>query len=205
MTAIHTETVLVASYAVFLLTAATGLDALARHTHHRSERFRTAGFTYQPEHDHWICPEDQLLWPHEYDDGLRLVRYRAKPQICNACPTKHRCTTSKNGREIVRPLDPWPHAEAGRFHRTIALALVVLATMITIIEVFRHHGGAELTLLGGAMVLINVTGWWLTGHLRATPANFPPPTPSQGLRFIPRNRSRGQGHSHWGVRTRSSP
>jgi hypothetical protein len=155
MTGVHAETFLAVGYAVFLLAAAAGLDVLARHTHRRSERFRTAGFTYHYEHDHWVCPENQLLWPHEYDAELRLIRYRAKPQVCNACPAKHRCTTSEHGRELVGPLDAWPHSEAGRFHRVVALVLVVLAAVITAVEVFRHHGPAELMLLAGAATVIS--------------------------------------------------
>ena len=42
------------------------------------------------------------------------------------CPRKDACTDSDRGREIVRPLDPWPHSEAGRFHRAIALLMVAL-------------------------------------------------------------------------------
>ncbi len=203
MTGAHAETIVVVGYAMFLLVAAAGLDVLARHTHHRSERFRTAGFTYRREHDHWVCPEDQTLWPFEYDAELRLVRYRAKPQVCNACPTKHRCTTSDLGREIVRSLDPWPHSETARFHRVMALLLVILAGLITAVEVFRHHSPADLTLLAGAVALVGAAGWWLTGHLRASLADSPPPTPAHGLRFT--TRSRDCGHTTWGVHTRSGP
>ena len=39
---------------------------------------------YHPEHDAWVCPEDQMLWPTRYDEGERLMRYQAKPSICNA-------------------------------------------------------------------------------------------------------------------------
>ncbi|WP_051581767.1 hypothetical protein [Pseudonocardia acaciae] len=183
MTFPHLEPLLAAGYAVFLLAASAGLDALARHAHHRSERYRTAGFTYHAEHDHWVCPEDQMLWPHSYDDERRLVRYRAKPHICNACPTKHRCTTSHLGREVVRPLDPWPHSEAGRFHRVVALALVALAGLLTAVELVRWHESADLIPLAASAALTAVTAWWLTGHLRATPANFPAPSPSTGLRL----------------------
>lgn len=202
MTGVSAETILAAGYAVFLVTAAAGLDALARHIHHRSERFRTSGFTYRAEHDHWVCPQDQALWPHEYDAELRLIRYRAKPQVCNACPAKHRCTTSDLGREIVRPLDPWPHSEAGRFHRVLALALVVLAGLLTTVEAIRHHDAAELALLGGVAAVIGAAAWWLTGHLRATPADFPAPTAAQGLRFATRDRDRAP--SGWNAGTRST-
>ena len=47
-----------------------GLDWLARHSHARSERYRTAGFRYHPQHDVWVCPQDQMLWPARYDEQL---------------------------------------------------------------------------------------------------------------------------------------
>ena len=58
---IHFEVFLAAGYAVFLVVVALGLDLVARHSHRRSERYRTAGFIYHPTHDAWICPQDQLL------------------------------------------------------------------------------------------------------------------------------------------------
>ena len=121
------EALLALGYAAFLLAAAIGLDLLARHSHTRSMRYRTAGFSFQPELDLWECPEGQQLHRVETDHRQRLARYRASPRICNACPAKADCTDSDRGREIVRPLDPWPHSEAGRFHRGIALLMVALA------------------------------------------------------------------------------
>ena len=111
------EVLLAAGYAACWSPARSLLEWLSAHTHRRSLRYRTAGFTYHEEHDHWECPEGEHLWPHEFDHERRLVRYRAKAHVCNGCPRKEACTDSDRGREIVRPLDPWPHSEAGRFHR----------------------------------------------------------------------------------------
>ena len=82
------------------------LEWLSAHTHRRALRFRTAGFAYDETHDHWVCPEGEHLWPHEFDHERRLVRYRAKAHICNGCPRKAQCTDSDRGREIVRPSTP---------------------------------------------------------------------------------------------------
>lgn len=190
------EVWLAAGYAGFLALVAVGLEWLARHTAARSERYRTAGFRYHPEHDLWVCPEDQQLWPHEFDPQRRVVRYRAKAIVCNACPTKHRCTDSEEGREIARAVDPWPHSEAGRFHRGVSLLLLVLAALFLVVEMARHHAPLELLLTGPLLLGVAALGFRYGDELRRTPANFPEPTPGHGLRVAaPGRNAFGAGRS----------
>jgi hypothetical protein len=172
---IHLEVLLSVGYAIFLLGLALGLDLLARHSHARSERYRTAGFTYHPSHDAWICPENQLLVRSEVDHERRLVRYRGRPQICNYCPTKAECTDSDEGREVVHAMDPWPHSEAGRFHRGISLAVAFIAGLILAAESTRNHAPLELAVLGAVLAAVMLVAWHLHAAFRATPANFPTP------------------------------
>jgi hypothetical protein len=172
---IHPEVLLAVGYAIFLLGVALGLDLLARHSHARSERYRTAGFTYHPSHDAWICPENQLLVRSEVDHERRLIRYRGRPQICNYCPTKAECTDSDEGREVVRAMDPWPHSEAGRFHRGISLAVALIAGLILAAESTRNHAPLELAVLGAVLAAVMLIAWHLHAAFRATPANFPTP------------------------------
>jgi len=172
---IHLEVFLAVGYAIFLLGVAIGLDLLARHSHTRSERYRTAGFTYHPSHDAWICPEDQLLVRSEVDHERRLVRYRGRPQICNYCPAKAECTDSEEGREVVRAMDPWPHSEAGRFHRGISLAVALIAGLILLAEAIRNHDPLDLAVLGATLVIVALMAWHLHSAFRATPANFSAP------------------------------
>ena len=115
------EVVMVGGYASFLLAVAYVVDALAQHTQRRAERFRTSGFRFLPQHDAWTCSEDAMLWPMEYDQEHHLVRYRAKASVCNSCQVKPTCTSSMTGREVTRAVAPWPHSEAGRFHRGMPL------------------------------------------------------------------------------------
>src|SRR5215208_4445398 len=138
------EAVIGAGYAGALLLCAVVVEWLSAHTHRRSLRYRTAGFEYSEEYDAWLCPEGEHLLPHEFDHERRLVRYRAKAHVCNA---------SDEGREIVRPLDPWPHSEAGRFHRVISLMLVVLAALIAAVALVRNHGLADSATLGALLVV----------------------------------------------------
>ena len=170
---IHPEVLLAAGYAIFLLGVTSGLDRLARHSHLRSERYRTAGFAYHPTHDAWICPEDQILMRSEVDHERRLVRYRGRPQVCNYCPAKTECTDSDEGREVVRAIDPWPHSEAGRFHRGISLAVTLVAGLILAAEVLRNHAPLELAVLGATLVVVALAAWRLHSAFRASPANFP--------------------------------
>jgi hypothetical protein len=169
------DALLAAGYAVALLASALALEWLSAHTHRRSVRYRTAGFEYRAEEDVWLCPEGEHLWPHELDHERRLVRYRARAHVCNRCPIKERCTDSDHGREVARPLDPWPHSEAGRFHRVIALMLVVLAALVVVVALALHHRAADAAVLGGLLGLCALVGRLLLRDLRSHPANFPEP------------------------------
>lgn len=111
------------------------------------------------------------------------MRYRAKAHICNGCPRKHRCTDSDEGPEIARPLDPWPHSEAGRFHRGLALTMVVLAVLVLLVEAIRNHAPAEAGLLLGLLAATLVVLRLLVRDFVRHPAGFPEPVPSHGLRL----------------------
>ncbi len=184
------EVLLFACYAGFLLAVAVALDRLARHSHARADRYRTAGFRYHPVHDVWVCPQDQMLWPAGYDEGRRLKSYRAKPSICNACPVKDACTGSHRGREISMPTEPWPHSEAARFHRGICLVLVGLAALVATVGLVRHHQPVDLVVAAVPLAAAGVLGQRFTDHFRRTPAGFPAATAATGLRVAPSSRTR---------------
>lgn len=169
---------LVVGYALFLLGVAHGFDRLARHTSVRSARWRTGAFTYHQDHDAWLCPQDQWLWPRSFDPDQRVMRYRAKPSVCNACPVKHSCTASASGREITREVDPWPHSEVGRFHRGIACSIAVLAVALPagmLLTVSRASEVLVLVATIGASAAAGVVP--LARHLWRTPAGFPDHVP----------------------------
>jgi hypothetical protein len=166
-------TLAAAGYAVFLLAFALGLDALGRHAHARSDRFRTQGFEYRHELNLWVCPEGEQLRPFAVDHGRRLARYRARPAVCNACPAKDGCTDSEEGREISRPLDPWPHSEAGRFHRGISVVLLGLAALIAAVGVLLHPGLPDVALLGPVLALCVGVALRMGRAFATMPSGFP--------------------------------
>jgi hypothetical protein len=166
------EVWLACAYTGFLLLAAYGLDRLGAAASRRSGGWRHGAFRYHADHDAWVCPQDQWLWPHSFDPDQRVLRYRASPTVCNSCPVKHTCTTSDSGREVSRPVDPWPHSEAGRFQRGIACALTGIAVLLPLALAVGQEGLAVGVLLGAA-VLAAALSLPLWRHLRRTPSGFP--------------------------------
>lgn len=76
-------------------------------------------------------------------------------------------------------MDPWPHSEAGRFHRGISLAVALIAALVPVAEATRHHAPAEIAILFAAFAAAAAVAWRLHAAFRAAPANFsvPPPPP----------------------------
>jgi hypothetical protein len=173
MSGMAVESLLAAGYALFLCVIALGLDALAKHSHRRSELYRTAGFSYDRQHDSWECPEGEKLHRIETDHQMRLARYRAQARVCNSCPRKGDCTDSDTGRELTRALDPWPHSEVGRFHRGIAAAIVGFGILVIGAGAVLHHDPADLAVLGGTLLVSTVIGLYLLADFRAAPSGFP--------------------------------
>ena len=160
-----------ASYAVVLLVVAYGIDRLARRAHTRLQEQRSGGFVYHEDHDAWLCPEDQWLWPQSFDPENRVMRYRGSPTVCNSCPVKESCTSSDDGREMRRMVDSWPASEAARFHRGIACAVTVLAVAWPAATALTMEGWADRALLLVTAVAVTVGALPLWSHLRRTPAD----------------------------------
>lgn len=175
MTELATESLLAAGYGLFLAVAALGLDVMAKHSHRRSEVWRTGGFTYHGHLDAWECPEGERLHRIETDMQQRLARYRARAHVCNECPRKRDCTDSDEGREVTRMLDQWPHSEAGRFHRVIATAIVGFGILVIGAGAALNHETGDLAVLGSALVLCTIVALYLAADLRSTPSGFPWP------------------------------
>lgn len=158
-------------YGLLLLAAAYGIDILARRAGRSLEGNQRGGFTYHEDHDAWLCPEDQWLWPHSFDPENRVMRYRASPSVCNACPVKDTCTFSNGGREIRRHVDPWPASEAARFHRGIACTVTVLAVAWPVATILTGPPTADVIILAGVILGIALAALPLWSHLRRTPVD----------------------------------
>ncbi len=173
MTAPATTVWLIAGYSLTLLAIGWGFDTMARRASVRAARWRTGRFTYRPDHDAWVCPQDQWLWPSSFDPRHRVMRYRALPVVCNSCPEKSTCTTSEHGREISREVDPWPHSDAGRFHRGIACCVAAFGVVLPLATLVTNHSASEILVLVGAALVVVSLSVPLARHLWNTPSNAP--------------------------------
>ncbi|GHG52090.1 hypothetical protein GCM10012320_22070 [Sinomonas cellulolyticus] len=172
---------LACGYGLFLLVVAHLLDLFARRAAVGAARRQAGGFTYHADHDAWLCPQDQWLWPESFDPNHRVMRYRASPTVCNSCPVKDTCTTSRSGRQISRNIDQWPSSEAERFHRTVACTVAVLGLLWPLVTMLTVDDALPLLVLGATVAVVAAGAWPLFGHLRRTPVAFPDHVPQRSL------------------------
>lgn len=153
MQAVSLEFMLMLGYAVLLGVVALLLEFAARHAHRRSLSMSTTGFTYHADKDMWRCPEFQHLFPVFVDHAKGSVIYRAPASACNACRCKSHCTDSNNGREIERKTTGDLQYGMQRFHRAMSVTLLVLASLILVVELFRDDAVYTRIVLAGVLVL----------------------------------------------------
>ena len=182
MSAPRTEAVLATGYASFLILAAFAIEWLSAHTHRRALRYRTAGFTYD------AAPRRTGNAPRASTCGRTsstpsVDSSATEPRPTSATPALA-SATARTLTAAARSSDrsiPWPHSEAGRFHRGLSLVLVALATLIAVVEGARHHQPAELLIEVATLLIALLAARRLLRDFRAHPANFPAPAPSHGL------------------------
>jgi len=67
--------------------------------------FGSSRFLYDPEQDLYRCPQGEPLRFYTHSYTLALTKYRAKPETCNACSLKPKCTPSDRGRIVSRSFE----------------------------------------------------------------------------------------------------
>ena len=87
------------------------VPAAENYVHAPDRKFDRSNFTYDKEHDHYICPESKVL-PFRYLEKRALStnqdRYKRvyhNTQACRDCPSREKCTTSKKMGRTINRLD----------------------------------------------------------------------------------------------------
>jgi len=166
---VHIEVILASGYALLLVGVAVILETVARHSHHRSEHYRNSGFVYKKKLDMWQCPTGHHLTREQTDFERKIALYRAPAHKCNACHCKKDCTDSDDGRVLESRLDAWLQSELSRFHRGISLALMLLAVLILVAEMFEYQAARDWLVLGVLLLPIGFASsrYWVSFSERA--------------------------------------
>ena len=183
------EVWLAAGYCVALSgspTASTRWPAVRRRS---TKGGRSGGFAYHEDHDAWLCPQDQWLWPTVVRPASnRVMRYRGTPVDLQRLPGQAQLHDLPSGREVQRAVDPLAGTRRPRrFHRGIACAVAV-HRVCCCRSALRSPGRArsDLLVLVVAMVAALLRACRSGPHLRRTPAVFP----SGMVHTLARRRSR---------------
>ena len=86
----------------------------------RTPYFGKAEFVYDAARDVYVCPHGDVLHRSGCIYRERVIRYKAAATTCNACPLKHRCTASSDGRQVRRNFDEVYLDRVRDYHRTEA-------------------------------------------------------------------------------------
>jgi len=72
------------------------------YTRPRQGKFTECCFRYDEAGDRYICPAGQTLVRTQYRAEKDAYRYSASAEVCQSCPVRALCTSSKHGRTISR-------------------------------------------------------------------------------------------------------
>lgn len=66
--------------------------------------FSEEDFRYDPQDDTYVCPCGNRLKCQSFNKEKQVFQYKCRKKICQVCPMRDRCTTSKEGRTLKRHL-----------------------------------------------------------------------------------------------------
>jgi hypothetical protein len=69
---------------------------------HMTPFYGPSKFSYDAQHDQYLCPQEQPLLPFRTECQAEKVENRADAATCNACPLKAQCSPSDHGRQLLR-------------------------------------------------------------------------------------------------------
>jgi transposase len=87
---------------------------------HMTGFYGPSKFSYDAQHDRYLCPQGQPLLPSRIEYQAQKVEYSAHAATCNACPVKAQCTSSDRGRQLHRSFYADYLERVKEYHQTFA-------------------------------------------------------------------------------------
>lgn len=141
-----------------------------------SPYYHTSAFAYDAERDGYRCPRGEVLKRKWTDEAGERAIYRARAGSCNACPVKHACTRSKQGRLLSRSFHAAYVERVRDYQGTAAYEQALRKRRVWVEPLFAEakqwHGLSQFRLRGVVNVnieaLLVATGQNLKRWLQAT-------------------------------------
>ncbi len=116
----------------------------------RTPFFSKKEFSYDAGRDLYVCPEGQLLGRYTHVNKEKVVKYRADPATCGACPAKSQCTSSTKGRQVSRSFDEEYLEKVRAYHQSAAYEKAIKKRKVWVEPMFAEakqwHGMARMRL-----------------------------------------------------------
>jgi hypothetical protein len=133
--------------------------AIPRHDSWKKKVLSRRKFTYDPQTDTYLCPEEQRLHRYEVRPEAGIVRYRASRMACRLCLRKTECprgarrTASPHFKE---PVLDWAlsYLQTEQAQQSVRQRKVWVETAIA--EVKNGHGLQRASFRGRRKVLIQI-------------------------------------------------
>jgi len=93
-------------------------------------------FRYDAQNDGYVCPQEHFLPLSSFDQRSQSYMYRTSPKICNACPVKAECTTSRYGRVVRRSVFQDYLDRVHGYHTTLAYQMAMRKRSVWIEPMF---------------------------------------------------------------------
>ncbi|MDQ6833269.1 MAG: IS1182 family transposase [Chloroflexota bacterium] len=130
---------------------------------HQRPYYGPAQFTYDREHDVYVCPQGALMHPFRRSFQQERVQYRAEAAICNACPAKAACTPSDEGRVVHRSFHAEYMERVHGYHETEPYKKAMRKRKVWIEPLFgeakQWHGMRQFRLRG--LMKVNMEGLFI--------------------------------------------
>jgi len=95
--------------------------------------------------------------------------------VCNCCHKKPDCTDSDEAPEIEHRVDSWVQSEIRHYHRGISLAILLLAALILLAQLFWFKQPRDLMLVASLLAAVSALGIRLLAGFRSSQMAAPGP------------------------------
>ena len=128
------------------------LHTEAKRSSGKGNTFGTNRFRYDPERNVYICPQGEVLPYYATVCPIQRVVYKARDEVCAACPVQTQCKTGQSGRRVGHSIFKDILDRIKTYHETEAYKKAMRKRQVWVepkfAEVKQWHQGEKFRLRG---------------------------------------------------------